>query len=253
MAWHCTGKTNAELIDNLVTSGIARPGRIAEAMKATDRRYYVPDKPTAYEDSPQPIGFGATISAPHMHAYALNSLEDYLGEGTRVLDVGCGSGYLTAVMHRLVGPTGLIIGIDHLPGLVEMSKNNLATDGVSVSSAEQQEMGAKTKTKTKSGDADGGKVSGETGVKIVLGDGREGYAPLAPYKAIHVGAASPTIPPALLAQLDSPGRMFIPVGPAGGKQVIKVVTKDAEGEVRVQDVMDVRYVPLTDARKQWSG
>jgi hypothetical protein len=78
-------------------------------------------------------------------------------------------------MHKLVGPTGLIIGIDHLPGLVEMSKNNLAADGVSVSVSEQQEMGARTKTK--SGDADGGKVSGETGVKIVLGDGREGYAP----------------------------------------------------------------------------
>jgi protein-L-isoaspartate O-methyltransferase len=187
-------------------------------------------------------------------------------------------------MHKLVGPTGLIVGMDHLPGLVEMSKNNLAADGVSISSAEQQEMGAKTKTK--SGDADGGQVSGETGVKIVLGDGREGYAsfgqfssprqpfrhrpslihplsvcayyrryhcrhipfiPLclrytetAPYKAIHVGAASPTIPPALLAQLDSPGRMFIPVGSVGGKQVIKVVTKNAEGEVQVEDVMDVR-------------
>jgi hypothetical protein len=78
-------------------------------------------------------------------------------------------------MHKLVGPTGLIIGIDHLPGLVEMSKNNLAADGVSVSPAEQQEMGAKTKTK--SGDADGGKVSGEMGVKVILGDGREGYPP----------------------------------------------------------------------------
>lgn len=81
---------------------------------------------------------------------------------------------VTAVMHRLVGPTGLIVGIDHLPGLVEMSKNNLAADGVSVSVSEQQEMGAKTRTK--SGDTDGGQVSGATGVKIVLGDGREGYA-----------------------------------------------------------------------------
>jgi protein-L-isoaspartate(D-aspartate) O-methyltransferase len=80
---------------------------------------------------------------------------------------------VTAVMHRLVGPTGLIIGIDHLPGLVEMSKNNLAADGVSVSVSEL-ETGAKEQRKT--GDVDGGKVSGETGVKIVLGDGREGYA-----------------------------------------------------------------------------
>lgn len=76
-------------------------------------------------------------------------------------------------MHKLVGPTGLIIGIDHLPGLVEMSKNNLAADGVSVSVSEL-ETGAKEQKK--SGDADGGKVSRETGVKIVLGDGREGYA-----------------------------------------------------------------------------
>jgi hypothetical protein len=87
-------------------------------------------------------------------------------------------------MYKLVGPTGLIIGIDHLPGLVEMSKNNLAADGVSVSVSERQEMGAETKTKTKSGDADGGKVSGETGVKIVLGDGREGYAPLGQFRPL---------------------------------------------------------------------
>lgn len=77
---------------------------------------------------------------------------------------------VTAVMHKLVGPTGLIIGIDHLPGLVEMSKNNLAADGVSISMSELE-------TRAKTGNADGGKVSGETGVKIVLGDGREGYAP----------------------------------------------------------------------------
>jgi protein-L-isoaspartate(D-aspartate) O-methyltransferase len=190
---------------------------------------------------------------------------------------------VTAVMHKLVGPTGLIIGIDHLPGLVEMSKNNLAADGLSVSVSEL-ETGAKEQRKT--GDAYGGKALGETGVKVILGDGREGCSPFgqfssprqpfrhrpnlihplavcayyrryhcrripfiplwlrytgtAPYKAIHVGAASPIIPPALLAQLDSPGRMFIPVGSAEGKQVIKVVTKDAEGRVEVEDVMDVR-------------
>lgn len=73
-------------------------------------------------------------------------------------------------MHKLVGPTGLVIGIDHLPGLVEMSKNNLAADGVSVSVSEL-ETGAET------GNADRRDIPGESGVQIILGDGREGFLP----------------------------------------------------------------------------
>jgi|SRR5579859_6927467 len=63
-----------------------------------------------------------------MHANAATALEDYLKPGSKVLDVGCGSGYLTAVLARLVQPDGIVVGIEHLPGLSELAKQNLLKD-----------------------------------------------------------------------------------------------------------------------------
>ena len=93
-------------------------------MTAVDRGAYCPSKP--YVDSPQRIGFGATISAPHMHAYALEWLAGHLQPGRRVLDVGCGSGYLTACFGVMVrGEGGSVVGIDHIDGLVQLSDSNI--------------------------------------------------------------------------------------------------------------------------------
>ena len=75
---------------------------VAKAMQAVDRKYYAPSLP--YIDSPQSIGYGATISAPHMHAYALEYLAQKLKVAKYVLDVGSGTGYLTAAMAYLVSP-----------------------------------------------------------------------------------------------------------------------------------------------------
>jgi hypothetical protein len=123
------------------------------------------------------IGFNATISAPHMHAHALEDLEEYIRPGMKVLDVGCGSGYrmlpfvrdaingmlltfsplsprsVTAVIHRMVSSSesnvnGHVIGIDHLPGLTALATRNLKSDGI--------------------------EVGPEHGIEIVTGDGRKG-------------------------------------------------------------------------------
>ncbi|CAI5965007.1 unnamed protein product [Closterium sp. NIES-64] len=122
MSWTCHGDSNGEMVDKLLRSGIVQSERIAEAMKQIDRADYVLTKSTAYDDSPQPIGFNVTISAPHMHGYCLAFLENHLQPGNRVLDVGSGSGYLTAVMALLVGPTGRAVGVEHIPELVERSR-----------------------------------------------------------------------------------------------------------------------------------
>merc|ERR1719326_1255043 len=92
-------------------------------MLATDRQNFAPTGP--YADRPQQIGFNATISAPHMHALALELLADHLVPGARTLDVGCGSGYLCACMARMVGPKGLVIGVDHLVPLVSLATDNV--------------------------------------------------------------------------------------------------------------------------------
>ncbi|GLB42198.1 putative protein-L-isoaspartate O-methyltransferase [Lyophyllum shimeji] len=223
MAWRCSGRSNKELISNMQNAGILHNEKVAKAMEKVDRANYVVHPESAYQDSPQPIGYGATISAPHMHAYAAEHLLPYLRPGSRVLDVGSGSGYLTAVLHHLTEPTGTIVGIDHIPELVSWSVENLKKDGL----GEALERG---------------------GIVMITGDGRKGYPSLGPYDAIHVGAAAPGTPTELLEQLASPGRMFVPVGTA--MQYIQHFDKDDKGNVSSTQVMGVSYVPLTDPEKQ---
>lgn len=96
-------------------------------MLRVDRSNYCPSQ-TPYADSPCGIGYGATISAPHMHAFALGALKDKLVDGAKVLDVGSGSGYLTACMAHMVGSRGVVYGVDHVKNLVEQSRVNIYDD-----------------------------------------------------------------------------------------------------------------------------
>ncbi|KAF8178109.1 Pcmt1-prov protein [Mycena galopus ATCC 62051] len=237
MAWRCSGKTNRELIGNLMKSKIlglneGQLDRISHAMEAVDRAHFVTDISAAYNDSPQAIGHGATISAPHMHAYAVDHLLPFLRPGAKVLDVGSGSGYLCAVLHHLVTSytedkvvvAGKVIGVDHIPELVYWSLQNLKKDDRTRRAVEEKQ------------------------IEVHAGDGRLGYPSEGPYDAIHVGAAAPTIPEPLISQLARPGRMFIPVGT--DTQHIFQVDKDADGNVTKTQIMAVRYVPLTDKDKQ---
>ncbi|KAJ6588525.1 Pcmt1-prov protein [Mycena capillaripes] len=240
MAWRCSGKTNRELVQNLMKAKIlnsseAHLERISHAMEAVDRAHFVTDKSAAYTDSPQTIGHGATISAPHMHAYAVDHLLPFLHPGSKVLDIGSGSGYLCAVLHHLVTSyaedqpgkvvvSGKVIGIEHIPELADWSLENLKQDEQTRRALEDKE------------------------IEIHAGDGRLGYLSDGPYDAIHVGAAAPTIPEPLISQLARPGRMFIPVGNLS--QHIYQVDKDSEGNVTKTQIMAVNYVPLTDRDKQ---
>lgn len=170
-----------------------------------------------------------------MHASALESLLPYLGSGKRVLDIGSGSGYLTAVIGELVfaqdkqeEKKGVVVGLEHIKALRDLGESNM----------QKSERGKSL--------LQAGKV------RFIVGDGRKGYidpnAEDGRWDAIHVGAAAVTLHEELIQQLKSPGRIFIPVEDEKGRgQWIWVVDKDEHGKVSQERREGVRYVPLCDA------
>mmetsp|Transcript_2880 Transcript_2880/g.7905 ORF Transcript_2880/g.7905 Transcript_2880/m.7905 type:complete len:334 (-) Transcript_2880:110-1111(-) len=234
MAWRSHGSTNSELVAALRRNGIlTSPGAIA-AMSAVDRMKYVPPSGAkyAYLDSPQSIGYNATISAPHMHAMCLDILKNQIERnGSSTLDVGSGSGYLAACMARMALPYGgRVVGIEHIDGLTQAARSNVRSDPAVA-------------------DLLGNSPSAT--LQLVTGDGRKGFAPNAPYDAIHVGAAADNVPVELVSQLKPGGRMVIPVGKANNAQVLMKIDKNSVGEVTYSSVTGVRYVPLCDETSQW--
>ncbi|XP_068647386.1 protein-L-isoaspartate O-methyltransferase 1-like isoform X2 [Aristolochia californica] len=214
---------NKALVEHLQQYGVIKSSKVAEVMDTVDRGIFVPDGTPAYIDSPMQIGYNATISAPHMHAMCLELLEDHLQPGMHALDIGSGTGYLTACFALMVGPEGRAVGVEHIPELVATSIENI-----------KRSVAAP--------------LLKEGSLSIHVGDGRQGWPEFAPYDAIHVGAAASQIPQPLIDQLKPGGRMVIPVGTLF--QDLKVVDKKPDGSISVHTETSVRYVPLTSRESQ---
>ncbi|PIN27055.1 Protein-L-isoaspartate(D-aspartate) O-methyltransferase [Handroanthus impetiginosus] len=134
--------------------------------------------------------------------------------------------YLKPGMHALDVGSGRAVGVEHIPELGEFSIKNIKKSAA----APLLEGGS---------------------LLIHVGDGRQGWPEFAPYDAIHVGAAAPEIPPALIEQLKPGGRLVIPVGNIF--QDLKVVDKNMDGTLSVRSETSVRYVPLTSREAQLRG
>jgi len=201
------GGYRSRLVEQLRTRGI-QDLAVLRAVGETPRHLFVPEavRHRAYEDSPLPIGQGQTISQPYTQALHLEALQ--LGGRERVLEVGTGSGYQTALLAQLAG---VVVSVERIAALAAEARRALAAAGVE-------------------------------SVTVLVGDGSLGWAPLAPYDAIVVAAAGPEIPAPLVNQLADPGRLIIPVDGPQGQEVWRV--HKSGGQVRRERLGEARFVPL---------
>ena len=182
--------------------------RVLSAMREVPRHKFVPDHlaSAAYRDAPLPIDQGQTISQPYI--VALMTAELGLTGGEKVLEIGAGSGYQAAILSRLARE---VISVERIPALAREAQELLD-------------------------------ALGYDNVRIVVGDGTEGWPDQAPYDAIIVTAAAPEVPEPLKGQLADGGRLLVPVGPRWTQQLTRV--RRVGKEFHTESLLGVAFVPL---------
>ncbi len=186
--------------------------RVMAAMREVPRDAFVPSdlRYAAFDNGPLPIGYGQTISQPYIVALMTDLLQ--LQPEHRVLEIGTGSGYQSAILSRLCRQ---VYSVEVVP---ELSKT-------------AQQMF---------------KQLGYDNIQIRTGNGYGGWPEHAPYDGIIVTAAASHVPPALIEQLKPGGRLVIPVGEPRSYQELILVEKDPQGEIHSRDILGVAFVPLVD-------
>jgi len=200
------------LIDSLIGGGWLKTPRIIEAFRRIKRVDFLPEdmEDLAELNEALPIGYGQTISQPLVVVFMLEQLEPK--EGDKILDIGSGSGWTSALLGEIVGKKGRVIAIDIIPELVEFGKNNVAKYNFI-------EKGI---------------------VEFICADGSKGYKKEAPYDGILVSAAVQTeVPRAWKEQLKIGGRIVTPIGSS-----IWLFTKKSESKFEEIEYPGFAFVPL---------
>jgi protein-L-isoaspartate(D-aspartate) O-methyltransferase len=203
----------SQMVESQIRGRGIRDERVLSALSRVERhRFVLPEyQAAAYKDHPLPIGQGQTISQPYIVALMTSLLE--LKGIEKVLEVGTGSGYQTAVLAELAKE---VYTIEILPSLAESARIRLLDLGYQ-------------------------------NIRVKAGDGYQGWSEAAPFEGIMVTAAPNHVPEALLRQLKEGGRMVIPVGTSFQK--LKKIVKRG-GKIEITDVLPVRFVPMTGEAKR---
>jgi len=200
-------RTRERLIQRLMDQGITH-FEVLEAIRSVPRHLFVDEALAhrSYEDTALPIGYGQTLSQPYMVA-KMSELALAHGRPAKVLELGSGSGYQTAILAALVGE---ICAVERIKPLLERARKQLRMLKI-------------------------------RNVRLRHGDGLEGWSSEAPFDLILGAAASEQIPAALLEQLAPGGRLILPVG--GRRQTLTIVTATQEGFVE-EAIEEVNFVPM---------
>jgi protein-L-isoaspartate(D-aspartate) O-methyltransferase len=201
------GGYRGRLIEILQRKGV-RDLSVLRAVRMVPRHLFVPEsvRHRAYDDVALPIGSGQTISQPYVQARYLELIG--LTGQEKVLEIGTGSGYQTALLSLVAS---MVFSVERVAGLAQTARAALSAAGI-------------------------------RNVTVLVGDGTLGWRPFAPYDAILVSAASPEVPAPLVDQLAPGGRMVIPLGDRAS-QTLTLIERGANG-IRSSTIADVRFVPL---------
>jgi len=189
-----------------------RSEAVLQAMRSVPRHLFVPEnlQKHAYDDSPLPIGLGQTISQPYIVAYMSEQLQPRTG--MKILEIGTGSGYQSAVLSYFGCEVYTVELLEELANRAEKIFNQLNFNNV----------------------------------KLKCANGYSGWQEEAPFDAIIITAAPEKIPEKLIEQLAEGGKMILPVGPVHSVQYLKLVIKK-DGKVIERDLLPVRFVPMVDS------
>jgi len=203
-------RTRERMVQRLGDLGISNL-RVLEAMLHVPRHLFVDEAfaQRAYEDAALPIAFNQTISQPYIVARMTEQLVNALPDKPRVLEIGTGCGYQTAVLARLVNH---VFTIERISPLLEKTKARLASLSI-------------------------------LNVTLKCADGNFGWSQFSPFDGILITAAAPQVPPALVKQLSEGGILVVPEG--ANQQVLRVYRKTGD-KLEVQNLEAVRFVPLLD-------
>ena len=197
------------MVRHLRDTGYITSKKVEEAMLAVDRAFFVPHSSFAYDDRPFPIGSGQTISAPSVVAFMLEHLQ--LEKGMKVLELGTGSGYNTALTSHIIGSKGKVISFERVAELIKVAKKNLA------------------------------KMDPPKNIFLHVGDASCGYPEEAPYDRIIVTGGIPHLDDnPMVSQLKPGGKIVAPVGDRFFQNIV-VYDKDTKS---YKSVLPVMFVPI---------